>query len=220
LLKLSFSCYLPVAWLKIPGPHPHREVAPPTTAASAFARSRQIATRIAASAAAGGGDGGAAVVPMACPTQTVSTAETAGCLTGAMKRNAPRSARMGPVQAEAQTAGPVVAESRMTVRRRPAPSLPLTCASATFLDLVLSSLLVPGHHRAGMIPDHSAAESVLACGRAAGWTAQCCVRRVASGADVSRLAVALAAGVLALFVSAAIPLLRENEPVSPGPRAS
>jgi hypothetical protein len=117
--------------------------------------------------------------------------------------------------------GPALgAESRMTVRRRPAQSLPLRCASATSLDLVPSSPLAPGHHRTGMIPNHSAAASVLACDPAAGWTAPCCVRRAASDAGVSWLVAALAAGVLVLFVSAAIPLLRENEPVSPGPRAS
>jgi hypothetical protein len=108
------------------------------------------------------------------------------------------------------------AEPRTTARRCPAQSSPLTCASATFLAPGPSCPREPGQHRTGIAPNRSAAASALSCARAAGWTGPCYAERVASGVDVSWMtAVALAAGALVLFVSVAIPLLRENEPVSP-----
>jgi hypothetical protein len=233
-LKLRFSCYLPVAWLKIPGLHHHREVFPLTTVASASARFRQIAPGGAASSAgvAGGaavveggvgvGVGcGGAVLPTASPTQSASTssAGNAGGLTEAMKLSVPRSARMAPVQVEEVRVvepGPGGAGPRMmTVRRRPALSWPLTCASATSPSLAPGSPRVFGLHPIDMSPGRSAAASVLSCVRGAGWTVPRCAQRAAIDADVPRMAAALAAGVLVLFVSVAIPLMHENEPVSP-----
>lgn len=142
-----------------------------------------------------------------------SPLETAGGPTGAMKQSAPRSARMVPVQLEAQSAGPGPgAGLTMRARRLPAPSLPLTCASGTSLCLAPSSPREPGHHRrSGMIPRRSFAASVPSCDPMAGWTALCCVRRAANAADVSLLAEALAAGARVPCVSGVIPLLRENE---------
>ena len=212
-VKLRFSRYLPVAWLLIPELHHHREVFPPTTAASACARFRQIEPGGAALGSADGGGG--AVLPTWAPGRSASSSspwETAGGPTRAMKPSAPRSARMVPGQLEAQSAAPALgAGSRMTARRPPAPSLPLTCASGTSLSLAPSSPREPGHHhRSGMIPRRSSAASGPSCDRVVGWTALCCVRRAANAADVSSLAEALAAGALVLFVCGVIPLLREK----------
>jgi hypothetical protein len=135
-----------------------------------------------------------------------------------MKLSVPRSARMAPVQVEEVRAvepGPGGAGPRMTVRRCPALSWPLTCASATSPSLAPGSPRVFGLHPIDMSPGRSAAASVLSCVRGAGWTVPCCAQRAAIDADVPRMAAALAAGVLVLFVFVAIPLMRENEPVSP-----
>ena len=230
-VKLRFSRYLPVAWLLIPGLHHrllhHCEVFPPTTAASASARFRQMeAGRAASGAVIGGGaaavsDAGGGIVP---PKTTrvrsvllssalqqlllslLSSVETAGGLTRAMKPSAPRSA--------AQSVAPVVgAEPRMTTARRsPARSLPLRCASGTSLSLDRSSPPEPGHQRrSGTIPRHSSAASALSCGPVAGLTALCCAGTAASDVDASPWAAALVAGALVPFVSEAIPLLREND---------
>ncbi len=222
-VKLRFSRYHPVAWLLIPGLHQLREVFPPTTVESGPVRFRRIepASGGASGAAAAAATGAAGAVGVGVDVGAdAALPATAGCSclpTGEMKPSAPRPARMAPVQllAEAQSVGPALgAELRQstTVRRSPGwgQSRPLPCASATSPSLAPSCprALAP---RVGMlIPHRSAAASALACGPEAGSTARRCARRAGSVADASR-AVAPAAAALVLCVSAAIPLLRENE---------
>jgi hypothetical protein len=131
----------------------------------------------------------------------------------AMRLSAPRSFRMGLAQEETQAAEPAaaavgVAESRLTVRRCPAPSSPLTCAWVTSLFPDPSSLRVIAQRQTGMTPGRSAAASGLSCALAAGLTNPYCVQRAATGADVPYLVVAPAAAARVLFVSAAIPLMQ------------
>ena len=212
----------------IPGLHHHREDFPPTTAATASARPRQSAAgRVAAFGVVG--VGGGAVLPtvvarMQSASSRLALAATAGCLTGATKPSAPRPARTRPALTEAQTVAPglVGAGPRTTARRCPAQSSPLTCASATFLAPAPSSPREPAQRRrTGIAPDRSAAANALSCARAADLTGPCYVERAASGVDVSSMAVALAAGALVLFVSVAIPLLREKtSQLAPPPKAS
>jgi hypothetical protein len=147
-----------------------------------------------------------------------SPEETAGCLTAGMKPNVPRPVRMEPALVGEQIVlvPGLGAELLTTARRYPAQSLPLVCASATSLVPNLGSPRGPDQPPAGMTPGHSSAVSAPSCARAAGLTSPCYARRAANGVDAWTAAAQLAVA-LALFVCVAIPLLRENEPVSPAP---
>jgi hypothetical protein len=120
------------------------------------------------------------------------------------------------VHAQAQMVGPVLvsgAEPRITARRRPpAPSLPLTCASATSPSQSLAPSFphVPGR-RPGTIPGHSPGVNVLlSCARVEGLTTQNCGRKAASEAVALPPAVALAAEVLVPSASVEILLVRQK----------